>query len=154
VLDLGAGTGNATSLLAEREAHRLVVAIDNNPVMLSMLRDKCAPFLREDAQGPGVIAIKQDISSLYGLDVAFDSRGRIRRLSHASHPQLRVIPHLRSNGASEYSLICRTLRYSFSSSAKRLVRFRSLPIWSSTLNTLQSLWGSLKRNSPPRFKNP
>jgi hypothetical protein len=40
-------------------------------VMLSMLRDKCAPFLREDAQGPGVIAIKQDISSLYGLDDGF-----------------------------------------------------------------------------------
>jgi ubiquinone/menaquinone biosynthesis C-methylase UbiE len=36
--------------------------------MLSMLRDKCAPFLREHAEGPGVIAIKQDISSLYGLD--------------------------------------------------------------------------------------
>jgi hypothetical protein len=33
--------------------------------------DKCAPFLREDAQGPGVIAIKQDISSLYGLDDGF-----------------------------------------------------------------------------------
>jgi len=71
VLDLGAGTGNATYLLAERAAHRLVVAIDNNPVMLSMLRDKCAPLLREDAQGPGVIAIKQDISSLYGLDDGF-----------------------------------------------------------------------------------
>jgi hypothetical protein len=27
-----------------------------------------------------------------GAGVAFDSRGRIRRLSHASHPQLRVIP--------------------------------------------------------------
>ena len=71
VLDLGAGTGNTTNLLAEREAQRLVVAIDNNPVMLSMLRDKCAPFLREDAEGPGVIAIKQDISSLYGLDDGF-----------------------------------------------------------------------------------
>ena len=68
VLDLGAGTGNVTYLLAERAAQRLVVAIDNNPGMLSMLREKCEPFLREDAQGPGVIAIKQDISSLYGLN--------------------------------------------------------------------------------------
>ncbi len=71
VLDLGAGTGNVTYLLAERAAQRLIVAIDNNSIMLGVLRDKCAPFLREDAQGPGVIPIKQDMSSLYGLNDGF-----------------------------------------------------------------------------------
>lgn len=73
VLDLGAGTGNITYLLARPEAQRLVVAIDDNPVMLNHLRGKCAPYLREDAEGPGVITIKQDIISLYGLkDEFFD----------------------------------------------------------------------------------
>ena len=71
VLDLGAGTGNLTCLLAERSAHRLVVSIDSNSVMLNVLRQKCEPFLREDAQGPGVIAIKQDVGSLYGLNDGF-----------------------------------------------------------------------------------
>jgi ubiquinone/menaquinone biosynthesis C-methylase UbiE len=71
VLDLGAGTGNLTCLLAERSAHRLVVSIDSNSVMLNVLRQKCEPFLRDDAQGPGVIAIKQDVSSLYGLNDGF-----------------------------------------------------------------------------------
>jgi len=40
-------------------------------MMLNVLRQKCEPFLREDDQGPGVIAIKQDISSLYGLNDGF-----------------------------------------------------------------------------------
>ena len=71
VLDLGAGTGNLTYLLAERSARRLVVSIDSNTMMLNVLRQKCEPFLREDDQGPGVIAIKQDISSLYGLNDGF-----------------------------------------------------------------------------------
>ncbi len=71
VLDLGAGTGNLTYLLAERSAHRLVVSIDSNSVMLNVLRQKCEAFLRKDAQGPGVIAIKQDVSSLYGLNDGF-----------------------------------------------------------------------------------
>ena len=71
VLDLGAGTGNLTCLLAERSAYRLVVSIDSNSVMLNVLRQKCEPFLRKDAQGPGVIAIKQNVSSLYGLNDGF-----------------------------------------------------------------------------------
>ena len=71
VLDLGAGTGNLTYLLAERSAGRLVISIDNNAVMLNVLRQKCEPFLREDTEGPGVIAIKQDVGSLYGLDDGF-----------------------------------------------------------------------------------
>lgn len=71
ILDLGAGTGNITSLLAEPSAQRLIIAIDNNPMMLNILRRKCQPFLRQDTNGPGVIAIKQDISSLYGLSDGF-----------------------------------------------------------------------------------
>ncbi len=73
VLDLGAGTGNITTLLADPIANRLVVALDNNTMMLNVLRRKCKPYLRHDAEGSGVIAIKQDITSLYGLkDHFFD----------------------------------------------------------------------------------
>jgi ubiquinone/menaquinone biosynthesis C-methylase UbiE len=71
ILDLGAGTGNLTYKLAEPSARRLVISIDDNSVMLNVLRQKCKPFLRRDARGPGVIAIKQDISSLYGLNDGF-----------------------------------------------------------------------------------
>jgi len=73
VLDLGAGTGNITALLAKPENNRLVVAVDNNNMMLTVLRRKCKAFLRQDAQGSGVISIKQDITSLFGLkDKFFD----------------------------------------------------------------------------------
>lgn len=71
VLDLGAGTGNITSRLASPEAGRLIVSIDNNQVMLNHLRNKCKDVLRQDAQGSGVITIKQDISSLFGLSDGF-----------------------------------------------------------------------------------
>lgn len=71
ILDLGAGTGNITRLLADPSAQRLIIAIDNNLMMLNILRRKCQPYLRQDAHGPGVIAIKQDISSLYGLNDKF-----------------------------------------------------------------------------------
>lgn len=71
VLDLGAGTGNITSRLASPEAGRLIVSIDNNQVMLNHLRSKCKQVIRHDAQGPGVIPIKQDISSLFGLSDGF-----------------------------------------------------------------------------------
>ena len=66
VLDLGAGTGNIASRLA-RDG-KTVFALDNNRTMLNILRGKCreAPLRRDDA-GPGVIAIKQDINSLFGL---------------------------------------------------------------------------------------
>lgn len=67
VLDLGAGTGNITALLSNPDDNRLVVALDNNGMMLNMLRRKCKPYLRDNAQGPGVIAIKQDVTSLFGL---------------------------------------------------------------------------------------
>ncbi len=87
VLDLGAGTGNIAYLLAERGANRLIVAMDNNPVMLGMLREKCAAFLREDAQGPGVIAIKQDISSLYGLDDDFFDYVLLNNVLYSLEPE-------------------------------------------------------------------
>lgn len=66
VLDLGAGTGNIARLLASDG--RTVFAIENNRTMLNVLRKKChdAPLRRDDG-GPGVIALKQDINSLFGL---------------------------------------------------------------------------------------
>lgn len=74
VLDLGAGTGNATIRLAR--GGRIVVALENNRTMLHLLRAKCqmhgVPLRRNDA-GPGVIVIKQDANSLFGLsDDYFD----------------------------------------------------------------------------------
>lgn len=67
ILDLGAGTGNITERLAANE-RRTVVAIDNNRTMLGLLQAKCRRLLRSDADAPGVIAIKQDVTTLRGLD--------------------------------------------------------------------------------------
>jgi ubiquinone/menaquinone biosynthesis C-methylase UbiE len=73
VLDLGAGTGNITTLLADPASNRFIVALDNNTMMLNVLRRKCKQYLRQDYQGAGVMAIKQDITSLFGLkDKFFD----------------------------------------------------------------------------------
>ena len=73
VLDLGAGTGNVSLRLMERVSKCLVVALDNNNIMLEFLRDKCRDFLRDDDRGPGVLAIKQDVTSLFGFqDEYFD----------------------------------------------------------------------------------
>jgi ubiquinone/menaquinone biosynthesis C-methylase UbiE/PAS domain-containing protein len=71
ILDLGAGTGNIETLLVDRSSQRLVVAIDSNWLMLKTLRQKCQQHLRQDAEGAGVIAIKQDISALFGLNDNF-----------------------------------------------------------------------------------
>ena len=72
VLDLGAGTGNIAEVLAR--GGRTVFCIDNNATMLNILRRKCRGCpLRRDDGGPGVIALKQDVSSLFGLqDDYFD----------------------------------------------------------------------------------
>lgn len=71
VLDLGAGTGNLTLKLAAPGMGRIVFAMENNRDMLRVLRRKCKnckpSLLRTDNKGPGVIAIKQDVNSLYGL---------------------------------------------------------------------------------------
>jgi ubiquinone/menaquinone biosynthesis C-methylase UbiE len=74
VLDLGAGTGNVTMRLAK--CGRLVFALDNNRVMLNVLRAKLrahgVPLRRDDA-GPGVVILTQDANSLFGLaDDYFD----------------------------------------------------------------------------------
>jgi ubiquinone/menaquinone biosynthesis C-methylase UbiE len=72
VLDLGAGTGNITYQLASPSKRRSIVAIDNNQMMLNLLREKCKAYIRAD-DGPGVLVIKQDITSLFGLkDEFFD----------------------------------------------------------------------------------
>ena len=72
VLDMGAGTGNITSrLMAKNE--RLIVAMENNNIMLSFLRHRCVNHIRYDDQGNGVMVVKQDISSLIGIsDNYFD----------------------------------------------------------------------------------
>ena len=73
VLDLGAGTGNLTQRLANSRRQAVIFAVENNRTMLNLLRYKCKPFLRQDDKEPGVIALKQDIGSLYGIpDEYFD----------------------------------------------------------------------------------
>lgn len=73
VLDLGAGTGNVTMRLADPSKQRIVFALENNTAMLNLLRSKCLPYLRKDDRGGGVITIKQDVTSLFGLhDEYFD----------------------------------------------------------------------------------
>jgi len=68
VLDLGAGTGVITEVLSEPDKNRAIVAIDDNRMMLNLLKWKCRDRLTEDVAAPGVTVIKQDILSLYGLD--------------------------------------------------------------------------------------
>lgn len=67
VLDLGAGTGNIALRLMTGNSRRTVFAVDKNRVMLEFLRDKCENLLLEDDNKPGVLAIKQDVTTLYGL---------------------------------------------------------------------------------------
>lgn len=71
VLELGAGSGNLTRLLAEPSKGRAVVALENNTTMIEILRDKCQAHLREDAEGPGIFLVRQDASSLLGLQDGF-----------------------------------------------------------------------------------
>jgi ubiquinone/menaquinone biosynthesis C-methylase UbiE len=69
ILDMGAGTGNLAYKLITTGRNRVIFAAENNRIMLEFLRSKCRPFLRADpSDGGGVIAFKQDITSLYGLD--------------------------------------------------------------------------------------
>jgi ubiquinone/menaquinone biosynthesis C-methylase UbiE/PAS domain-containing protein len=68
ILDLGAGTGNLAHELIKSGRDRIIIAAENNRLMLELLRTKCKKYLRSDTQGGGIIALKQDIASLYGLD--------------------------------------------------------------------------------------
>lgn len=73
VMDLGAGTGNLTRLLAERGRKRQIYAIENNRTMLNILRGALKDLLRPDDTVPGVVAVKQDVSSLAGFrDASMD----------------------------------------------------------------------------------
>lgn len=73
ILDLGAGTGNLTRKLITSGRDRVVYAVEANRLMLKVLQTKCERFMRKNADGGGVIALKQDITSLYGLsDDYFD----------------------------------------------------------------------------------
>lgn len=67
ILDLGAGTGNVSQWLASQNKNYIIYAMDNNSAMLSILRAKCKQYLREDDLEPGVIAVQQDVTSLFGL---------------------------------------------------------------------------------------
>jgi SAM-dependent methyltransferase len=67
VLDLGAGSGNAALRLAKQGRQHLIFAVENNRPMLDLLRDKCQALLRSDDKAPGILAIKQDINTLFGL---------------------------------------------------------------------------------------
>ncbi|MCI0737357.1 MAG: TIR domain-containing protein [Beijerinckiaceae bacterium] len=68
ILDLGAGTGNFAHRLITAGRDRVIFAVENNRLMLEMLRAKCQKFLRADALAGGIITIKQDITSLFGLE--------------------------------------------------------------------------------------
>jgi SAM-dependent methyltransferase/PAS domain-containing protein len=68
ILDLGAGTGNLAYKLITGGPNRLIYAAENNRTMLAFLRLKCRDFLRDDEEGGGIVARKQDITSLFGLD--------------------------------------------------------------------------------------
>jgi SAM-dependent methyltransferase len=71
ILDLGAGTGNLSQRLITKGRDRVVFAAENNRIMLEFLRSKCHKFLRNDPTAGGVIAFKQDITSLFGLEDAY-----------------------------------------------------------------------------------
>jgi ubiquinone/menaquinone biosynthesis C-methylase UbiE len=68
VLDLGAGTGNISKLLIEDSPRRTVFAVEQNRAMLEILKAKCGRYTSEDKTGPGVIIVRQDVTSLFGFD--------------------------------------------------------------------------------------
>ncbi len=77
VLDLGAGTGNLTKRLASSDRKLFVVAVDNNDIMLRMVREKCAGLLCNDVRHPGVYVLNMDLdgefSAIKTLDDNYDA---------------------------------------------------------------------------------
>lgn len=68
VLDLGAGTGNLSLLLAKNSQKQLLIyALDKNDAMIAVLRQKCSDHIRSDMDGPGIVVARQDMRSLDGL---------------------------------------------------------------------------------------
>lgn len=65
VIDLGAGTGNLSVSLIERVPSLEIDAVENNNMMIEMMRDKCSKYLRGDESGISII--KQDVTILQGF---------------------------------------------------------------------------------------
>lgn len=73
VLDLGAGTGNLAIRLMNADGAYFVVAVENNRTMLEKLRHKTKAYRTQVFGAPGVQCIKQDVTSLNGVeDESFD----------------------------------------------------------------------------------
>lgn len=68
VLDLGAGTGNLAIRLMNAESDYFVVAVENNRTMLEKLRHKTKTYRTHVFGNPGVECVKQDVTSLNGID--------------------------------------------------------------------------------------
>jgi ubiquinone/menaquinone biosynthesis C-methylase UbiE len=68
ILDLGAGTGNFAEGPIRTGRDRVIFAVENNRLMLELLKGKCQKFLRTAPSEGGVIPIKQDITYLFGLE--------------------------------------------------------------------------------------
>ena len=85
ILDLGAGTGNLAYKLITTGPNRVIFAVENNRIMLQILRMKCQDYLRSgpDTNGGGVITIKQDITSLFGLDDDYFDFAFMNNVLHA-----------------------------------------------------------------------
>ena len=67
VLDVGAGTGNLASLILDNVPDAHIVAVESNHAMLRSLRIKCDGRTIADDSEAGVLPLKQDARSLFGL---------------------------------------------------------------------------------------
>jgi ubiquinone/menaquinone biosynthesis C-methylase UbiE len=95
IIDLGSGTGNIPVALAQQNRGHVIFAVENNRLMLDLLRDKCRPYLRADDEGPGILAIKQDVNTLFGLqDNSFDY-AILNNVAYALDDPLPCLRHVR-----------------------------------------------------------
>ena len=67
ILDLGAGTGNIAGALASKGRGYYIIAIDGNRTMLECLKAKCNVYLTTSPDKPGVLALRQNLISLFGI---------------------------------------------------------------------------------------